>query len=178
MLGLADSQVSPDERSTVMNLAKLVTIGGTIGLFSTSAFAQLPATKVLTLDVAQTIAEGALTKCRAEGLKVTVVVVDGLNAPKVLIRDDGSSAANAEVARMKATSVMLYDRPSGPVTAPPPGTPPIGAIPGTYNSRGAVPIKVGGMIIGAVSVSASPPGQDKDVACANAGLAKAADKLR
>jgi uncharacterized protein GlcG (DUF336 family) len=162
----------------VTNLAKLGIVGGSIGLFSLSASAQLPESRVLTLDVAQVIAEGALAKCRAEGLKVTVIVVDGLNAPKVLIRDDGSSAANAEVARMKATSAMLYDRPSGPLTPPPPGTPPIGVIPGTYNSRGAVPIKVRGVTIGAVSVSASPPGQDKDVACANAGIAKAADKLR
>jgi uncharacterized protein GlcG (DUF336 family) len=149
-----------------------------IVLVSMSAGAQLPMSRVLTLDAAQTIAEGALAKCRAEGLKVAVIVVDALNAPKVLIRDDGASAANAEAARMKATTTMLYDRPSGPASPLPPGTPPIGVIPGTYNSRGAVPIKVGGVTIGAVSVSASPAGQDKDVACANAGIAKAADKLR
>jgi uncharacterized protein GlcG (DUF336 family) len=161
-----------------MNLAKLGIVAGTTAILSMTASAQLPVTKVLTLEVAQIIAEGALAKCRAEGLKVAVVVVDGLNAPKVLIRDDGSSAANAEAARMKATTAMLFDRPSGPATPLPPGTSPIGVIPGTYNSRGAVPIKVGGLTIGAVSVSASPPGQDKDVLCANAGIAKAADKLR
>ena len=87
---------------------------------ATSAFAQLPSTKVLTMDVAQTIAEEAMAKCRADGYKVTVVVVDGLNAPKVLLRDDGATAATTEVARMKATATMLYNRPSGPAQPLPP----------------------------------------------------------
>ena len=42
---------------------------------------------------------------------------------------------------------------------------------------GGVPIKVGEATIGAVAVSGAPGG-DKDAACANAGLAKVADKLR
>lgn len=153
------------------------TVAGML-IAASGAAAQLPVTKVLTLEAARVIAEGALTRCRAEGVFAAVVVVDGLNAPRVVLRDDGASAANAEAARMKATTAMLYDRPSGPATPLPPGTPPLGVIPGTYNSRGAVPIKVGGLTIGAVSVSASPPGRDKDVACAEAGIAAAADRLR
>ena len=45
------------------------------------------------------------------------------------------------------------------------------------NAQGGVPIKVGDQTIGAVAVSGAPGG-DKDVACANAGLAKAADRLK
>jgi uncharacterized protein GlcG (DUF336 family) len=138
--------------------------------------------RVLTLDVAEIIARGALEKCRADGLKVTVVVVDGLNSPKVLIRDDGATAATTEAARMKATTAMLYDRPSGPTNPPPPGTPvPPAPIPGTFNAQGGVPIRVNQVTIGAVGVSATQNprgGQEKDAACANAGIAKAADKLR
>jgi uncharacterized protein GlcG (DUF336 family) len=40
-----------------------------------------------------------------------------------------------------------------------------------------VPIKVGGVTIGAVAVSGAPGG-DKDAACANAGIAKVAEKLK
>src|SRR6185369_3236064 len=143
-----------------------------------TAWAQLPSTKVLTMDVAQAIADGAMAKCRADGYKVTVLVVDSLNAAKAMLRDDGATAATTEVARMKATATMLYNRPSGPATPPPAGqAAPPATIPGTINAQGGVPIKVGDQTIGAVAVSGAPGG-DKDVACANAGLAKAADRLK
>ena len=145
---------------------------------STTTFAQLPTSKVLTLDVAQTIAQEAMAKCRADGYKVTVLVVDGLNAPKALLRDDGATAATTEVAKMKATATMLYNRPSGPAQPVPPGSvAPPATIPGTINAQGGVPIKIGDATIGAVAVSGAPGG-DKDAACANAALAKVADKLK
>jgi uncharacterized protein GlcG (DUF336 family) len=50
-------------------------------------------------------------------------------------------------------------------------------LPGTINAMGGVPIKVGDQLIGAVSVSGAPGGE-KDAACANAALAKVADKLK
>jgi uncharacterized protein GlcG (DUF336 family) len=99
---------------------------------------------VLTLDVAQTIAQEAMAKCRADGYRVTVLVVDGLNAPKALLRDDGATAATTEVAKMKATATMLYNRPSGPAQPVPPGSvAPPATIPGTINAQGGVPIKIG-----------------------------------
>jgi uncharacterized protein GlcG (DUF336 family) len=130
------------------------------------------------MDVAQTIAQEAMARCRADGYKVTVLVVDALNAPKALLRDDGAAAATTEVAKMKATSVMLQNRPSGPATPPPPGTTaPPAVIPGTINAQGGVPIKFGETTIGAVAVSGAPGG-DKDAACANAALAKVAERLK
>jgi uncharacterized protein GlcG (DUF336 family) len=79
---------------------------------------------------------------------------------------------------MKATATMLYNRPSGPATPPPAGAAaPPATIPGTINAQGGVPIKVGDMTIGAVAVSGAPGG-DKDALCANAGIAKAADRLK
>ena len=147
-------------------------------LGSGSAVAQLPQSRVLTIDVAQTIAREAMAKCREDGYKVTVLVVDGLNAPKAMVRDDGATAATTEVAKMKATATMLYSRPSGPAQPLPPGqTAPPATIPGTINAQGGVPIKVGDVTIGAVAVSGAPGG-DKDAACANAALAKVADRLK
>jgi uncharacterized protein GlcG (DUF336 family) len=154
-----------------MKFLLMVTIAG-------SAFAQLPQSRVLTMDVAQTIAQEAMTKCRADGYKVTVLVVDALNAPKAMLRDDGATASTTEVAKMKATATMLYNRPSGPAQPPPAGTTaPPATIPGTINAQGGVPIKVGDVTIGAVAVSGAPGG-DKDAACATAGIAKASDKLK
>ncbi len=130
------------------------------------------------MEVAQTIAQETMAKCRADGYKVTVLVVDALNAPKVLLRDDGATASTTEVAKMKATAAMLYNRNSGPATPPPAGqAAPPATIPGTINAQGATPIKVGDATIGAVAVSGAPGG-DKDLACATAALAKVADKLK
>ena len=159
-----------------MTFTKLAVL--TAAAFSMNVFAQLPQSRVLTLDVAQTIAAETMAKCHADGYKVTVLVVDALNAPKVMLRDDGASASTTEAAKMKATSTMLYNRPSGPAQQPAPGTTaPPATIPGTINSLGAVPIKFGDVTIGAVAVSGAPGG-DKDAACANAALAKVADRLK
>jgi uncharacterized protein GlcG (DUF336 family) len=161
-----------------MKITKLTFFAAATAALSVSAFAQLPASRILTLDAAQTIAQEAMAKCRADGYKVTVLVVDGLNAPKAMLRDDGASASTTEAAKMKATSTMLYNRPSGPAQQPAPGTTaPPATIPGTINSQGAVPIKFGDVTIGAVAVSGAPGG-DKDAACANAALAKVADRLK
>jgi len=162
----------------MMRVTRFAVLAAAMATLSTSGFAQLPTSRVLTMDVAQTIAQAAMARCRADGYKVTVLVVDGLNAPKAMIRDDGATASTTEVAKMKATATMLYNRPSGPAAPPPAGTPaPPATIPGTINAQGGVPIKVGDMTIGAVAVSGAPGG-DKDAACANAGIAKAADKLK
>ena len=161
-----------------MKLTTFAVFAATAAALSHTAFAQLPSSKVLTMDVAHSIAQEALAKCRADGYKVTVLVVDGLNAPKALLRDDGATASTTEVAKMKATATMLYNRPSGPAQPLPPGTAaPPATIPGTINAQGGVPIKVGDVTIGAVAVSGAPGG-DKDAACASAALAKVADKLR
>jgi uncharacterized protein GlcG (DUF336 family) len=161
-----------------MTFTKFVVLTSAMAAVSGSAFAQLPASRVLTVDVAQTIAQEAMAKCRADGYKVTVLVVDGLNAPKALLRDDGATASTTEVAKMKATATMLYNRPSGPAQPLPAGTAaPPATIPGTINAQGGVPIKVGDATIGAVAVSGAPGG-DKDAACANAALAKVSDRLK
>lgn len=156
---------------------------GSVVLMATlagAALAQegLPTQKVLTLDVAQTIAHEALMACRANGYKVTVTVVDGANVMKAMLRDDGAGMATVEVGRMKANTVMAFGRPSGPPNNLPPGAPvPAPVVPGTINAQGGVPIKVDGQLIGAVSVSGAPGGE-KDAACANAALEKVAAKLK
>ena len=145
---------------------------------ATGLLAQLPTMKILTVDVAQTIAQEAMAKCRADGYKVSVRVVDHANIEKAFLRDDGAGNATVQVATMKANTVMAFGRPSGPPANLPAGAPvPAPVIPGTINAMGGVPIKVGDQVIGAVSVSGAPGG-DKDAACANAALTKVEAKLK
>lgn len=132
--------------------------------------------KMLTVDLAQAIAQEAMAKCRADGYKISVRVVDHANIEKAFLRDDGAGMATVQVATMKANSVMAFGRPSGPPANLPAGAPvPAPVVPGTINAMGGVPIKVGDQVIGAVAVSG---GGDKDAACANAALTRVADKLK
>jgi uncharacterized protein GlcG (DUF336 family) len=163
-----------------MKLTQSLAFSAGVAALCAAAFAQegLPIQKVLTIDLAQTIAQDAMAQCRANGYKVTVSVVDHANMLKAFLRDDGAGMATVEVARMKANSVMAFGRPSGPPPNLPAGAPvPAPVVPGTINAMGGVPIKVGEQLIGAVAVSGAPGGE-KDAACANAALAKVADKLK
>ncbi len=161
-----------------MKLTKFAVLSVAAVSLAANAFGQLPQSRVLTMDVAHTIAQEALNACKANGFNVTVLVVDALNAPKALLRADGATASTTEVAKMKATAAMLYNRNSGPAQPLPAGqAAPPATIAGTINAQGATPIKVGDATIGAVAVSGAPGG-DKDLACAVAGIAKVADKLK
>ena len=162
-----------------MKLTRVAVLVATTAALPASVLAQgLPSQKMLTVEVAQAIAQESMMKCRADGYKVTVTVVDNANMLKAFLRDDGAAMATVEVGRMKTNSVMAFGRASGPPQNLPAGTPaPPPIVPGTINAMGGVPIKVGDQLIGAVSVSGAPGG-DKDAACANAALAKVADKLK
>jgi uncharacterized protein GlcG (DUF336 family) len=162
-----------------MKLIYSAVLVATSAALSASVFAQgLPTQKMITIDVAQTIAQEAMAACRANGYKVSVTVVDSANILKAFLRDDGAPMATVEIGRMKVNTVMAFGTASGPPPNLPPGTPsPPPILPGTTNFIGGVPIKVGDQVIGAVSVSGAPGG-DKDAACANAALARVSDKLK
>ena len=137
----------------------------------------LPVKKTLTLEIAQNLAEGALASCRGSGYKVSVLIVDDGDHALLFLHDDGATNATSELAQLKAASVILLGRASGPPANLPAGAPvPPPVVPGTVNIQGGVPIMVDNQLIGAVAVSGAPGG-DKDAACARAGLAKVADQL-
>ena len=162
-----------------MRFTKVVILAAAMAGFSANASAQsATAPRVVTLELAQTMAQEAITTCRGNGYKVTALVVDALNMPKAMLRDDGATASTTEIAKMKAYSTLMFNRPSGPTQPLAPGTvAPPPTVPGTVNAQGGLPIKVGDLTIGAIAVSGAPGG-DKDAVCASAALAKVADKLK
>ena len=160
-----------------MRLGHFLGLAVGICAVAAGASAQLPTQKVLTIDVAQTMAQGAMLQCRAQGYKVTVTVVDSGNMLKALLRDDGAGMASLEIGLQKTNSVMHWGRPSGPPAFAAPGTPPPALLPNSTYAKGGLPIKVGDQVIGAISVSGAHDGE-KDAACAQAGLDKVADKLK
>jgi uncharacterized protein GlcG (DUF336 family) len=161
-------------RFRVLAVATLVLMGA----FSIAGLSQdLLTQKVISLDMAQTMAQAAVLQCRANGYRVSATVLDNGGNIKVVIRDDGAGLGSLDLSRRKAYSSLIFRRTSGEsvkifgAMTPPP------SIAGTVMLAGGVPIKVGTETIGALGVSGAPGG-DKDEVCADAGIAKVADKLK
>jgi len=75
-----------------MELKKGLLIGALVA-FPATLGAQLPTQKVLTVDIAETIAHEAMMACRARGQRITVTVVDQANMLKAFLRDDAELSA-------------------------------------------------------------------------------------
>jgi uncharacterized protein GlcG (DUF336 family) len=149
-----------------------------VGAFSMTALSQdLLTQKVISMDMAQTMAQTAVMQCRANGYRVTATVLDNGGNIKMVIRDDGAGVGTIDISHRKAYSAVVFRRTSGETAkafgamSPPPN------VAGTVMLAGGVPIKAGTEVIGAIGVSGAPGG-DKDEVCADAGIAKVADKLK
>jgi len=161
-------------RLSVLAVAAFVLVGA----FSMTALSQdLLTEKVISLDMAQTMAQGAIAQCRANGYRVTATVLDNGGNLKIVIRDDGAAIGSIDISHRKAYSALIFRRTTaetikvfGAMTPPP-------DVAGTVMLAGGVPIKVGTETIGALGVSGAPGG-DKDEVCANAGIALVANKLK
>jgi uncharacterized protein GlcG (DUF336 family) len=136
--------------------------------------------KALSLDLAEAIALGALAKCRADGNHVSVTVLDRDGLVKMAFRDDLAGPHTIVTSRRKAFTSVTFKQPSAQWAHRVLSDPALAGLKdtaGTIALGGGVPIKAGNEVIGAVGVSGSPGG-DKDEACANAGIAGVADKLK
>ncbi|MBZ5661882.1 MAG: heme-binding protein [Acidobacteriia bacterium] len=133
--------------------------------------------KAISTDMAITMAQAAIAKCRADNYHVSVHVMDADGMDKVAIRDDGSGEVNFTVSKQKAFTALTYKRPSSVTEKALANMSPARIIPGIFAVGGGLPIKVGDEVIGAIGVGGAP-GSDKDEACAQAGLDKVADLLK
>jgi uncharacterized protein GlcG (DUF336 family) len=143
------------------------------------ASAQLLNHKDLSLTTALTIATTAAETCKGQGYRVTVAVV-GRNGEIIAhLRGDDASPHTLENSLRKAYTARTFRTSSAEFGQRVKENPTNGAlwITNISGSAGALPIKVGEDVIGAVGVSGAPGG-DKDEACAKAGLDKVADQLK
>jgi uncharacterized protein GlcG (DUF336 family) len=144
-----------------------------------AANAQLAAHKDLTLPIALAMAQTAVQTCTANGNKVSVHVV-GRNAEVlVAMRGDGTGPHTMENSMRKAITSRMQGRPSGDFANAVKDNPTAGGLhlANQIPAQGALPIKAGDEVIGAIGVSGSPGG-DKDEVCAKAGIDKVADQLK
>jgi uncharacterized protein GlcG (DUF336 family) len=143
------------------------------------ASAQMLDHKDLSLAMALTIATTAADTCKAQGNLVSVTVVGRDGQVIVLLRGDDASPHTVENSRRKAYTARTFRIPSGEFAKRVKDNPTTGLVhlSGVIAAQGALPIKIGDDVVGAVGVSGSPGG-DKDEVCAKAGLDKVADQLK
>jgi len=161
------------------SLLRFCIVAGVAAVCSAGARAQgLVTQKILSLDMAKTIAEATLAECQAKGFHTSAAVVDRAGQLLVLLRNEQATATSAEMARRKAFTARVFrsstlefqKRTMDPVFAAQRNVPDILAL------GGGVPILAGKEIIGGVGSSGSS--QEQDDACARAGPAKVADLLK
>ena len=68
--------------------------------------------KNITLALAQTIANAAITRCRSLGYNVSVTIVDRAGLPIVMLRDDGAGLHTPEGSDRKAYTARAFGQPS------------------------------------------------------------------
>jgi uncharacterized protein GlcG (DUF336 family) len=160
------------------HLVTAIALASACGL-APAANAQLAAHKDLTLPIAVAMAQTAVQTCTAQGYKVSAHVL-GRNAEVlVAMRGDGTGPHTMENSMRKAYTARMQRRPSGEFAQAAKDNPTIGALhlANMIPAQGALPIKVGDDVIGAIGVSGAPGGE-KDEACAKAGIDKVADQLK
>ena len=137
---------------------------------SASAAPELPVKKVLTLQVANQMADAAQAEAEKRKATVVIAVVDDGGYAIVLRRLDNTQVASVQVSIDKARTAAIYRRPSkdfedqvksGRVSAL--------ALAGGVALQGGLPIKVDGVVVGAIAASGNTPQEDEDIAAA--GLA-------
>jgi len=88
-----------------------------VSLFASSFTARsqsqgLLSLKAISLDIAQSMVQAAIAKCRSDNYRISVHVLDGDGQVKASARDDGSSEVNYDVSRRKAYTALTYAMPS------------------------------------------------------------------
>jgi uncharacterized protein GlcG (DUF336 family) len=145
----------------------------------TPATADLLVQKALSASMAVTLATETIASCKAAGYAVSVTVVGRNGEPIIQLRGDGTGPHTMENSFKKAFTSRTFRIPSGEMEDRLKKNPQMGAqyLTGFTTARGALPIKVGEDVIGAVGASGAPGGE-KDEACVNAAIAKIASQLK
>jgi uncharacterized protein GlcG (DUF336 family) len=150
-------------------------------LFPFSAATQgLVMVRDLSYDMALVMATTAIERCRSQGFKVGVSVVDRGGHVLVTLRDHGAAHHTIELAQRKAYTSRVFRQTTrafsqrlldNPISRG------LGTTSGVIATLGGLPIKLGDETIGGIGVSGAPGGEN-DEACAQAGIDKVAEQLK
>lgn len=133
--------------------------------------------KLLSLDMARTIANAAIEACRKGGYQVSVVVTDRSGEPMVILRDVYSNRYFTQLAHGKTNAVIMANTSSAELRKNRADmVDELNLLEGVMVLAGGVPVQAAGSLVGAVGVSGAPGGKlDED--CARAGVEAVQDEL-
>ncbi|WP_447984140.1 GlcG/HbpS family heme-binding protein [Nitrospira sp. Nam74] len=158
-------------KQTVLIIA--VALVGSLGWSSMATSEELPREAVLPLVLANKAASAALEKCKQDGYRVTVSVVDRSGVLRTLMRGDGAGPHTTDSSTKKAYTAASLRRPSSELAEMMAKVPALQAL-RDMNEKilmlgGGLPIEIGGETVGGIGVGGAP-GAHLDDACAQAGL--------
>jgi len=156
-----------------------IALAATACALAMPASAQTVARKDLSVDGAVIIATTAMADCKTKGWPVSVTVVGRNGEPIVQLRGDGTGPHTMENSFKKAFTSRTFRIASGEMEKRLKDNPQMGAqyLTGFTTGRGALPIKIGEEVVGAVGASGAPGGE-KDEACVQTGIDKVKDQLK
>jgi uncharacterized protein GlcG (DUF336 family) len=133
------------------------------------------------LDTAIEAARAAVDSCSTQGYRVGASVIDSVGEARAMLTADGSDGSHVFVAMRKALTALTFKMPSSKAHEVVPKDKELLArvTPNMFVEGGAVPIAVGGEVIGAIGVSGAGGTVigEQDESCAREGLKKILDKL-
>lgn len=131
----------------------------------------------ISLNAALEAATASLERCRADGYKVTVTVLNRHARTAVVLSDDGVNPHTIENSMRKAYTAFTTRSPSVEMgKRAQPGLSGFMLLDKITTLEGGLPIFAGKELVASIGVSGAPGG-DKDAACAQAGIDKIAKGL-
>ena len=158
-------------KQTVLIIA--VALVASLGWRSMATSEELSREAVLPLALANKAASAALEKCKQDGYRVTVAVVDRSGLLRTLMRGDGAGPHTTDSSTKKAYTAASLRRPTSELAEMMAKVPALQAL-RDMNEKilmlgGGLPIEMGGETVGGIGVGGAP-GAHLDDACAQAGL--------
>ncbi|HEX3485157.1 MAG TPA: heme-binding protein [Micropepsaceae bacterium] len=141
----------------------------------------------ISVEQAVMVAQGAINECKKDNSVISVAVVDHDGLVRFMLRGDGATPQDVDDARKKAYTARTFRSPTSVWIA----HTDLDAVENgkrvdlngqrflenTIAKKGGMPILWHGDAIGGVGVTGSKGGEEKDEACAKAGVEAIADQL-
>jgi uncharacterized protein GlcG (DUF336 family) len=161
-----------------MKMHKGMFLAAVIALAPCIAGAQAVVTeRGISLNAALDVAKTSLDRCRADGYKVTVTVLNRHARTAVVLSDDGVNPHTIENSMRKAYTAFTTRSPSVEMgKRPQPGLSGFLLLDKTTTLEGGLPIFASKELVGSIGISGAPGGE-KDAACAQVGIDKIAKDL-
>lgn len=133
--------------------------------------------RTISVNAALELAAAALERCRADGYKVTITVLNRHARTAVVVSDDGVNPHTLENSMRKAYTAFTTRASTAEMAKrTQPNLAGFMLLDRTTPIEGGLPIFAGKELVGAVGISGAPGGE-KDAACAQTGIDKIAKGL-